>query len=179
VAIFNRDPAGTNLYQDILIQGNTIRYYGGGTISSQQATFAIATGNLSTNFEHLTVLANSFDRAFPCDLRARNYSFADNTDLSGVALSLRQIEAAAADPIALNPTDEMVQVSGNTSVIVLPWSTASTRKQVIVVNQKLRDRLTVTAQPGERLLPASRAVLGPYQVGRFVANAPGSWTTSK
>jgi hypothetical protein len=176
IAILEREMAGTNLYKDILIQGNTVRYYGGGGISSQAATFALVTGNLSTNFDNVRIVRNSFDSSFACDLRARDYSFVDNTDLRGAPLRLRQIGPVAPPTVLLSPEDGTVLVSAaGTFGVVLPSSSGLAGKHVIVVNQKLNGDLRVSAPAGEGLAPGSPAIIHPYQVARFRADGFGSW----
>jgi hypothetical protein len=177
IAVDNNDSSGSNYYQNVVIYGNTIRYYNHGVYSGSLSPFAVRTWSTASgaDYHNVRVINNTVDRSLAWYLKASGNWDAQNSDLTGVPTHVRQIIAGSAGTITLSATDGSVFVTGTgTTNVTLSSASGFTGSEVIVVNQKTNS-LSVTAPIGQQLLPAVAVTLSTNQTARFISDGGTNW----
>jgi hypothetical protein len=175
IVVGNADQTGTVFFRNIVIAGNTIRAYNG---VPYPGTRAIETYSaVITNYIGVRILDNTIDKSLSFRFSAQNIWLADNMDLTGTPLHVRQIGAGSPSTVTLDPIDGSVFVSASTTTaLTLPTAYCFSGKEVTIANKKTSGSLTVNPPTGQTIVPTGPFVLTPGESARLLSDGVSIWS---
>jgi hypothetical protein len=101
---------------------------------------------------------------------------ANNSDLAGVPLHVRQVGPGSPGITALQPLDGAIFVNSLiTSNLALPYGRGFPGKELTIVNAKANGSLLIGAARGEKLVPNRAVLLMPNQSAHFISDGKDKW----
>ncbi|HZL43325.1 MAG TPA: hypothetical protein VFD66_08590 [Verrucomicrobiae bacterium] len=176
IVVRNEDRTGKVHCRNITISGNMVRALPAGRIDTHLMVGIEATSTVQTSLLNVRIEANTVDRLFQWNVNASGVSMANNSDLAGVPLHVRQVGPGSPGIAALQPLDGAIFVNSlTTSNLMLPNGRGFPGKELTIVNAKANGNLLIGAARGEKLVPNRAVLLMPNQSAHFISDGTGKW----
>jgi hypothetical protein len=176
IVIRNEDRTGRVHYRNISIADNTVRALHPGRIDRKPMVGIEANSSMRSNMINVRIEANTVDRLFEWKVNASGVWMANNSDLAGVPLHVRQVGPGSPGAVALRPLDGAIFVNSlSTSNLALPSGRGFSGKELTIVNAKANGSLLIGPSRGEKLIPNRAVLLMPNQSAHFISDGTGKW----
>lgn len=192
VGINSKDKTGTELFENIVVEGNVVEYYGGEPSHPGTPGGVMLHDVSGRDLLNIKIVNNKMDRRFAIVSTGAGNWYKNNRDLSGNLLDVTNISESL-QYCYLSQVDRLVTISAEgCGDVVLPNAWGFKGKEIIVSNQKHGGPIIIAApaanqcmvpegwpgsvSPANELLPSGPVTLAPGQSGLFVSDGNTHWT---